>query len=186
MILFVSHAKGGATGLLWHAIGTNRRITGARSTSSKINESQGDQGSNATRAARDICALYGDGATAEGTSRNWYAKFKNGIFDLKDAPRSGRVVELDEERLNQLLRETSRQTTRELAEKMEFSHTAMEKHLHSSVKVQRYGAWVPHALSVDNKNQRATISAGLLARHRATHGHKQGFPHRIVTGEQLL
>ncbi|KAK6738463.1 hypothetical protein RB195_020519 [Necator americanus] len=37
-------AKGGTTGLLWHAIGTNGRITGARSTSSKINGSQADQG----------------------------------------------------------------------------------------------------------------------------------------------
>ncbi|KAK6727586.1 hypothetical protein RB195_005337 [Necator americanus] len=44
MMLFVSHAKGGTTGLLWHAIRTNGRITGARSTSSKINGSQGDQG----------------------------------------------------------------------------------------------------------------------------------------------
>ncbi|KAK6763536.1 hypothetical protein RB195_024019 [Necator americanus] len=43
MMLFVSHAKGGTTGLLWHAIGTNGRLTGARSTSSKINGSQGDQ-----------------------------------------------------------------------------------------------------------------------------------------------
>ncbi|KAK6747393.1 hypothetical protein RB195_000534 [Necator americanus] len=43
MMLFVSHAKGGTTGLLWHAIGTNGRITGARSTSSKINGRQGDQ-----------------------------------------------------------------------------------------------------------------------------------------------
>ncbi|KAK6761019.1 hypothetical protein RB195_022185 [Necator americanus] len=44
MMLFVSHAKGGTTGLLWHTIGANGRIAGARSTSSKINGSQGDQG----------------------------------------------------------------------------------------------------------------------------------------------
>ncbi|KAK6749888.1 hypothetical protein RB195_002103 [Necator americanus] len=42
MMLFVS-AKGGTTGRLWHAIEKNGRITGARSTSSKINGSQGDQ-----------------------------------------------------------------------------------------------------------------------------------------------
>ncbi|KAK6744063.1 hypothetical protein RB195_011018 [Necator americanus] len=40
----VSHAKGGTTGLLWHAIGTSGRITGARLSSSKINGSRGDQG----------------------------------------------------------------------------------------------------------------------------------------------
>ncbi|KAK6756346.1 hypothetical protein RB195_014637 [Necator americanus] len=44
MMFFVSHAKGGTTGLLWHAIGTNGRITGARSPCSKINGSQDDQG----------------------------------------------------------------------------------------------------------------------------------------------
>ena len=51
-------------------------------------------------------------------------------------------------------------------------------------KVQKCGAWVPHALSDNNKNQRATISAGLLARHRSTHGHKQRFLYRIVTGDE--
>ncbi|KOC58661.1 Histone-lysine N-methyltransferase SETMAR [Habropoda laboriosa] len=101
-----------------------------------------------------------EGAIAERTARDWYAKFKNGNFDLKDAPRSGRPVEFDEERLNQLLHENSRQTARELEGKMECSHTAIEKHLHSLGKVQKCGAWVPHALSDNNKNQRATISVG--------------------------
>ena len=82
------------------------------------------------------------------------------------------------------MHENSHQTTRELAEKMECSHTAIEKHLHSMGKVQKCGAWVPHALSDNNKNQRATISAGLLARHRSTHGHKQRFLYRIVTGDE--
>ncbi|RWR98918.1 Histone-lysine N-methyltransferase SETMAR-like protein, partial [Dinothrombium tinctorium] len=93
-----------------------------------------NQGSKAAKAARDICAVYGEDAIAERTARDWYAKFKNGNFDLKDAPRSGRPVEFDEKRLNQLLHENSRQTTRELAEKMECSHTTIEKHLHSMGK----------------------------------------------------
>ncbi|CAI9734608.1 Hypothetical predicted protein [Octopus vulgaris] len=106
-----------------------------------------NQGSKAAKAAGDICAVYGEGAIAERTARDWYAKFKNGNFDLKDAPRSGRPVEFNEKQLNQLLHENSHQTTRELAEKMECSHTAIEKHLHSMGKVQKYGAWVPRALS---------------------------------------
>ncbi|KAK6742144.1 hypothetical protein RB195_009797 [Necator americanus] len=128
-----------------------------------------EQGSNATKAARDICALYGDGAIAERTARDWYATFKNGVFDLKDAPRSGRPVELDEERLNQLLHENSGQTTRELAEKTERSHTVVEKHLHSLGKVQKYVAWVPHALGIDNKIECATISNGDIPAAPWTH-----------------
>ena len=90
---------------------------------------------NASKAARDICAVYGENDIAERTARDWYAKFKRGNFDLKEAPRSGRPIKFDEERLNQFLHEDSRQTTRELAEKMECSHTAIEKHVHFMGKV---------------------------------------------------
>ncbi|XP_052829105.1 mariner Mos1 transposase isoform X3 [Octopus bimaculoides] len=112
-----------------------------------------NQGSKATKAARDICAVYGEGAIAERTAHNWYAKFKSENFDFKDTPHSGRPVEFDEERLNQLLHENSRQTTRELAEKMECSQTAIEKHLHSMGKVQKYGAWVPLRTTKINEPQ---------------------------------
>ena len=42
-----------------------------------------NQGSKAAKVARDICAVYGEGAIAERTARDWYAKFKNGNFDLR-------------------------------------------------------------------------------------------------------
>jgi hypothetical protein len=51
-------------------------------------------------------------------------------------------------------------------------------------KVRKLGAWVPHALSQNNKLQRPMIAAGLLARHKVTHGHKQRFHYRIVTGDE--
>ena len=59
-----------------------------------------NHGSKAAKAARDICVVYGENAISERTACYWHAKFKNGNFDLKDAPRSGRPAELDEERLN--------------------------------------------------------------------------------------
>ena len=67
---------------------------------------------------------------------------------------------------------------------MEWSHTITEKHLYSIGKVQKCGAWVPHALRDNNKNQQATTSAGLLAHKRSTHGHKQRFLYQIVTDDK--
>ena len=90
--------------------------------------------------------MHGEGAIAERTAGDWYAKLKYGNFDLKDAPRLGRPVNIDEELLNQLLHKNSHLTTTELAEKMKCSHTAIEKHLHSMGKVQKCGAWDPHAV----------------------------------------
>ena len=120
---------------------------------------------------------------AERIACYWFAKFKEKNFDLKDAPRSGRPTELDEGQLNQLLHEDSSQTTRELVVKVNCSHMCIEKHLHLMGKVQKCGVWVRHVLN-DNKNQRATVSAGLLARHRSTYGHNVQFLYAIVTGNE--
>ena len=143
-----------------------------------------NRGVKAAEAAREICAVYGERAMPESTARRWFSRFKNGNFDLKDGSHTGRPIEFDEERLNQLLHENPRQTTRELAEQMDCDQKTVVNHLHSMGKVQKLGAWVPHTLSENNKNQRSTIAAGLLARHRSTHGHKQRFLYRIVTGDE--
>ncbi|KAK6751516.1 hypothetical protein RB195_003109 [Necator americanus] len=76
------------------------------------------RGQKATEAARDICAVYGEDAITARTARNWFAKFKNGNFDLDDSLRSGRPSDFDEDSLKALLKEDDRRSSRELAEKM--------------------------------------------------------------------
>ena len=51
-------------------------------------------------------------------ARKWFAKFKNGNFDIDNMPRSGKPSEFDKDHLKALLKEESRQTSRELAKKM--------------------------------------------------------------------
>jgi hypothetical protein len=48
------------------------------------------RGSNAAEAARNICAVYGEDFIAERTAQKWFARFKQGDFDMSDTPRSGR------------------------------------------------------------------------------------------------
>ena len=62
--------------------------------------------------------VYGEGVIRESTARKWFAKFKNGNFDIDDTPRSGRLSEFDEDHLKALLKEESCQKSRELAEKI--------------------------------------------------------------------
>ena len=66
------------------------------------------RGQKAAEAARDICMVYGEGVIGESTARKWFAKFKNGNFDIDDTPRSGRPSEFDEDHLKALLKEESR------------------------------------------------------------------------------
>ena len=49
----------------------------------------------AAEAARDICMVYGEGVIGGSTVRKWFAKGKNGNFDIDDTPRSGRPSEFE-------------------------------------------------------------------------------------------
>jgi hypothetical protein len=48
--------------------------------------------SKAAEAARNICADYGEDSIAERTAQKWFARFKQGNFDMSDTPRSERHV----------------------------------------------------------------------------------------------
>ena len=59
--------------------------------------------------------VYREGLIGEFMARKWFAKFKNGNFDIDNTPHSGRPSEFDEDHLKALLKEESHQTSCELA-----------------------------------------------------------------------
>ena len=75
--------------------------------------------------------VYGEGVIGKSTARKWFAKFKNGNFDIDDMPRSGKPSEFDKDHLKAFLKEESRQTSRELAEKINCDQKTILNHLHS-------------------------------------------------------
>ena len=69
----------------------------------------------AAEAARNICAIYGDNVMEESMVRNWFSRIKEARFDISDTPCSGRPSVFEEDRLNTLIHNDPRQSTRELA-----------------------------------------------------------------------
>ena len=128
--------------------------------------------------------VYGEGVIGESTVKKWFAKFKNGNFDIDDTPRSGKPSEFDEDHLKALLKEESLQTSRELAEKINCDQKTILNHLHSMGFAEKLEVWVPHELSENNEENRLQIVCQHLVRHRATRGHKQRFLYRIVTEDE--
>ena len=128
--------------------------------------------------------VYREVVTGKPTTRKWFAKFKNGNFDINDTPRSRRPSEFDEDHLKALLKEESRQTSHELAEKINCNQKMILNHLHLMGFAKKLGVWVPHELSKIKKENHLQIASQHLTHHRATHGHKQGFLYRIVTGDE--
>lgn len=138
-----------------------------------------NEGKNATEAANDIKAVYKNEAPCESTCRYWFARFKNGNFDLNDEPREGRPKTMDNAQLEALLEENPAQTEQELAFQLGVSQMTISRHLHDLGKVLKAGKWVPHMLTEDNKYHRLTICNSLALRMK-----KKSFLYRIVTGDE--
>ena len=99
---------------------------------------------------------------------------------------TGRSSGFDEDRLNTLIHNDPHQCTREMENVMNRDHSIIVQHLHSMGKVQKSSVWVPHAPSQNHKNQRVSVCASLLPRHRLAHEQHQPFLPFIVTGDEKL
>jgi len=68
------------------------------------------KGKNARQACEKLRKVYGDDALKERQCQNWFNKFRAGDFDLKDAPRSGRPTEVDDDKMEEFIKSNPRYT----------------------------------------------------------------------------
>jgi len=102
-----------------------------------------NKGNNATESARNIKAVYGDRTISVSQCQRWFQKFRVGNYSLKDEPRPGRSVELDENVL-QTLKQNSIVIVEELTEKLGFGHLTIHRHQRAIGKVSKLDQRVPH------------------------------------------
>ena len=62
--------------------------------------------------------VYGEKSLTERQCQNWFARFRSGDFDLKDATRSRRPTEVDHDKIKAMIENNRRSTTREIAENL--------------------------------------------------------------------
>ncbi|GFV49148.1 histone-lysine N-methyltransferase SETMAR [Trichonephila clavipes] len=65
-------------------------------------ESMSRKGKSAVQARKKLTNVYGEGVLTVRQCQNWFAKFQSGNFDVEDAPRSGRLVEVDKDAIKAL------------------------------------------------------------------------------------
>lgn len=134
---------------------------------------------NASQAHIAICQVYGDGVLNYRTCLKWFQRFEAGEFDLEDKERSGRPLEPIDEKLNALLEENPCQSTRELANQLNISHTSVSNHLHRMGKIIKLGKWIPHQLTETNIINRFNTCLFLLAKYQ-----KKDFLWKLITGDE--
>lgn len=137
------------------------------------------KGKNASQAHKKLCAVYGNEALKERQCQNWFAKFRSGDFSLKNVQRSGRPIEVDETHIKAIIDSDRHSTTREIAEKLNVSHTCIQKKLKQLDYVKKLDLWVPHQLNEIHLTQRISICDSLLKRNEI-----DPFLKRLITGDE--
>ncbi|KFD50519.1 hypothetical protein M513_08587 [Trichuris suis] len=133
--------------LQWTAHSKHQRLTGKM-------ECQVDKKEH----LRHVLLFLPDGGlSAVAAAEKIHAVYEEEAISDRVARKSGRPSDLDEEKLNALVHEDPRQSTRELAEKIGCGHLTVSRHLLSMGNVQKMGSWVPHQLSRDDKIQRVSL-----------------------------
>lgn len=123
-------------------------------------------GHSAREAADNICLVEGPEAVSYVTARRWFARFRQGNFDVEDEPHSGRPLTLNDDELLKAIEADPRLTTRDLSVRFGCSNVTIANRLHELGLKWKYGTWTPHVLTTVNLNDRANTAASLLAKSR--------------------
>ena len=110
---------------------------------------------------------------------NWFARFRSEDFDLKDAPRSGRPTEVDDDKIKTMIENDQRSTIREIAEKLNISHTCVTRHLKQLGYVIKLDIWVLHKLNKIQITKRISVCDSLLKSNET-----DPFLKPIITGDE--
>ena len=93
---------------------------------------------------KKLYTAYGQKSLTERQCQNWFARFRSGDVDLKDASRSGRPTEVDDDKIKVMIENNWRSMTQGIAEKLKISHTYVERHLEQPGYVNKLDICVPH------------------------------------------
>ena len=130
-------------------------------------------------ATRNINRAIGQRSVCLATSANWFNRFNKQDYDLKDRPRSGRPVEVDLDRLQELVEQDPRQTTICLASELGCCHSTISRQLNQLGYQLKLGVWVSHELTANQQNLRLDIYTSLLTKHRT-----MSWLDNLITGDE--
>nr|CDJ95390.1 histone-lysine N-methyltransferase SETMAR-like [Haemonchus contortus] len=106
-------------------------------------------------------------------------KVRAGNTSFEDEPHGSRPPTLDNDQLKASVEADPHKTTRDIAKELNVHHTTIVRHLKQIGKTKKLDKWVPHELTVSQKNRRFEIPSAHLLRNAS-----DPFLERIVTCDE--
>ena len=138
-----------------------------------------DKGENARQAAENVNSVYGPDTVTANYAQFWFRRFRSGNFDVKDAPRSGRPIVENVDKIMEIVESDRHVSTVSIAQELNIAQKTVWNHLNKAGYKKKLDVWVPHELTQKNLMDRISICESLLNRNNI-----DPFLKRMVTGDE--
>ena len=111
------------------------------------------------KAREKLRRVYGRNIVKKRQCQNWFARFRDGDFSIKDAHRSGgdRPSKIDDDEMKALVQANKHSTVRELAIALKVSVGSVHGYLKSLGFIKKLDVWVPHELKEIHLTNRMSV-----------------------------
>lgn len=137
-----------------------------------------DKGENASQAAENVNSVYGPDTVTANHAQFWFRRFRSGNFDVKDAPRTGRPIVKNVDKIMDYVESDRHVSTVSIAQELKIAQKTVWNHLNKAGYKKKLDVWVPHELTQKNLMDRISICESLLNRNKI-----DPFLKRLVTGD---
>ncbi|GFW94740.1 histone-lysine N-methyltransferase SETMAR [Trichonephila clavipes] len=97
-------------------------------------------GKNARQVAELANGVYGADTVTAKHVQFWFRQFRSGIFDVKDAPRSGRPVVKNVDKITEIIVD-QHVSSRSIAQELKIDHKTVLNHLHKIGLKKKLHVW---------------------------------------------
>ncbi|GFW82314.1 histone-lysine N-methyltransferase SETMAR [Trichonephila clavipes] len=109
----------------------------------------------------------------------WFRRFRSGIFDVKGAPRTGRPVVENVDKITEIIDADRHVSSRSITQELRIDHKIVLKHFCEVRFKNNLDVWVPHQLAPKIMTDRISISEVLAKRNEI-----DPFLKRMETGDE--
>ncbi|GFV32267.1 transposable element Tcb2 transposase [Trichonephila clavipes] len=110
-----------------------------------------DKGENTSQVTEIAHGVHGADTVIANYVQFWFRRFRSGIFDVKDTPRTGRSVVENIDKITEIIKVDRPVSSRSITQELKIDPKTVLSHLRKVGFKKKLHVWVPHQLSISGK-----------------------------------
>ncbi|GFV84395.1 histone-lysine N-methyltransferase SETMAR [Trichonephila clavipes] len=100
------------------------------------------KGENASQVAEIVNGVYGTDTVTANYVQFWFHRFRSGLFDVKDAPRTGRLIVENLGEITEITEVDRHVSSRSITQELKIDHNTILNHLRKVGFKKYFDVWV--------------------------------------------